>query len=90
MTTTNAKNAVWLDSDIEHFIDYLIEHKAQAGDNVNFKISVFRGAAIDMEDHSSCGKAKDANCCKNKYRNVSARFLWARLPADTVIASFHL
>ena len=64
------QTAIWLDEDIQAFLGYLAEHKAQAGDNGNFKIVTFRNAAIFMQDYSTQGVPKTAESCKNKYQSV--------------------
>ena len=62
-----SKHAVWLDDDVDYFLDFLLEHKAEAGNNTNFKLATYRQAAELMQGHSSQGKTKDAESCKNKY-----------------------
>ncbi|KAJ7718237.1 hypothetical protein B0H16DRAFT_1425954 [Mycena metata] len=72
---TTGDKAVWLERDEKHLIEYLIEHKAEAGDNGNFKSSTFRGAAEHLEVTRTKGAKKTARSCEAKYRQL--RKLWA-------------
>ncbi|KAF7349971.1 hypothetical protein MVEN_01298300 [Mycena venus] len=67
-------DAAWLVADEKRFIEYLIEHVAEAGDNKNFKASTFRGAADHLELTRTRGGPKTAKSCEQKYRTL--RKLW--------------
>ncbi|KAF7345661.1 hypothetical protein MVEN_01585700 [Mycena venus] len=67
-------DAAWLVADEKRFIEYLIEHVAEAGDNKNFKASTFRGAADHLELTHTRGGPKTAKSCEQKYRTL--RKLW--------------
>ncbi|KAF7358447.1 hypothetical protein MVEN_00895200 [Mycena venus] len=59
--------AAWLVADEKRFIEYLIEHVTEAGDNKNFKASTFRGAADHLELTRTRGGPKTAKSCEQKY-----------------------
>jgi hypothetical protein len=65
--------ADWTPEDIEAFIDFLIEHKAEAGDGANFKPSVWSGSASEMAKHTTKGAQKSAAACKSKWAEVHTR-----------------
>ncbi|KAJ6550061.1 hypothetical protein B0H19DRAFT_951966 [Mycena capillaripes] len=67
-------DAVWLVPDEKRFIEYLVDHVAEAGDNKNFKATTFRGAASHLELTRTRGGPKTAKSCEQKYRTL--RKLW--------------
>jgi hypothetical protein len=72
-STEEHAKADWTLEDIEAFIDFLIEHKAEAGDDANFKPSVWSGAASEMAKHTTKGARKSAAACKSKWAQVHTR-----------------
>jgi hypothetical protein len=54
-------------------IDFLVAHKAEAGDGLNFKASFWTTAAEHMRPHTKKGGIKTANKCKSKWTRVSAK-----------------
>jgi hypothetical protein len=46
MSGTKSEKAVWNDAETNILVDYLIEHKAEAGDGPNFKDMTYRRCHI--------------------------------------------
>jgi hypothetical protein len=61
---------VWLAEDEKAFLQYIFEHKSEAGDGMNFKITFWRLAAEHMKSWTSEGGEKNAEACKNKWVKV--------------------
>ncbi|KAG2100713.1 uncharacterized protein F5147DRAFT_655499 [Suillus discolor] len=63
----------WTHDEEARFLQYLLTHKAQAGDTMSFKKSTFRGAADDIGQvfPNQRGGEKTANVCKTKWTNIS-------------------
>jgi hypothetical protein len=62
--------ADWTADDVDAFVDFLVEHRAEAGDGANFKPSVWTAAASEMAKHTTKGARKTANACKSKWSRV--------------------
>ena len=60
----------WTAEDESTLVAFLIEHKAEAGDGVNFKAATWKAVAIEMERHRTKGAVKSHLACKNKYACV--------------------
>ena len=60
----------WSEEDESAFVDFLIIHKAEAGDGLNFKPSVWAAAAQHMWPFTMKGGSKDASQCKAKWGRV--------------------
>jgi hypothetical protein len=60
----------WSSADEIAFIDFLIAHKAEAGDGLNFKPSVWTAAAEHMRPLTTKGGPKQADKCKAKWGRV--------------------
>lgn len=56
-------------------VDYLYEHKSEAGDGGSFKTTTFTGAATSIAHLLTQGPAKTAAMCKNKYDSV-CHIIW--------------
>ncbi|KAJ7737142.1 hypothetical protein DFH07DRAFT_699384, partial [Mycena maculata] len=57
----------WTNLDHITCLEFLIEHKAEAGDGRNFKIKTFYEVAIVVNAVRSKGGPKTANACQTKY-----------------------
>ncbi|KAG1848378.1 hypothetical protein C8R48DRAFT_557279, partial [Suillus tomentosus] len=68
--------AHWTHDEEARFLQYLLTHKAQAGDTMSFKKSTFQGAAADISQvfHNQRGGEKTANVCKTKWTNLKASY----------------
>jgi hypothetical protein len=53
-------------------IKFLLKHKSEAGDGVNFKMPTFKAAAVHLASFTVKGGAKTEPSCKNKYAQVCA------------------
>jgi Myb/SANT-like DNA-binding domain len=62
--------AVWTQEDETVLLAFLLEHKAEVGDGINFKQAVWTAAASEMAKRPHKGAAKSANSCKNKWAKV--------------------
>ena len=61
----------WTDADELALINFLVDHKAEAGDGGSFKADVWNAAAAEMLKHTTKGGIKVAAKCKAKYVTVS-------------------
>ena len=59
-------------------IDFLLEHKSEAGDGINFKVPTFKKAAIHLISFTLKGGAKSAASCKNKWAWVCTLYDFAK------------
>ena len=66
----NSGKAQWSEDDEIALIDYIAEHKAEAGDGMKFKSSFWNGAAKMMVAHSSLGGVKTLHGCSSKWDRV--------------------
>ncbi|KAJ7118071.1 hypothetical protein C8R44DRAFT_559476, partial [Mycena epipterygia] len=60
-------NAVWTHNDCSTFIQHLADHKAEAGDGGNFKMTTFHGAVVVVNRVRTKGGPKTARSCASKY-----------------------
>jgi hypothetical protein len=67
------RRAVWSDQDERILLEYLIDHKAEAGDGCSFKQTTWQGVVKALEKVPSQGAPKDVNACTSKFKKV--RFL---------------
>jgi hypothetical protein len=63
--------AIWTQEDEKELLGFLLEHKAEAGDGVNFKQTTWNAAAAALAKRPHKGAVKSANSCKNKWTKVS-------------------
>jgi hypothetical protein len=68
--------AQWSEADEIALIEYITEHKAEAGDGMKFKTSFWSGAAKEMVSHSSLGGVKTSQGCSSKWDRVSTKKLY--------------
>ena len=67
--------AQWSEADEIALIEYIAEHKAEAGDGMKFKASFWSGAAKQMVSHSASGGVKTSQGCSSKWDRVRANYL---------------
>jgi hypothetical protein len=60
----------WTEVDESALVDFLIAHKAEGGDGMNFKPSVWSAAAEHMRPLTTKGGPKNARKCKAKWHRV--------------------
>ena len=65
--------AQWSEADKITLIEYITEHKDEAGDGMKFKSSFWTGAAKMMVSHSSLGGVKTSQGCSSKWDRVRIR-----------------
>ena len=61
----------WTPADELALINFLLDHKAEAGDGGSFKGNIWNAAAVEMLKHTTKGGTKVATKCKAKYVAVS-------------------
>ena len=67
----NTGRAVWTIEDESALISFLIEHKSEAGDGVDFKQPTWVSAAQELAKRvPHKGAPKTADSCKNKWSKV--------------------
>jgi len=67
---TSRPQCDWSDTDETELINFLVEHKAEAGDSAMFKASVWNAAAQHLEQFRTKGGPKAANSCSAKWSRV--------------------
>lgn len=73
----------WTEGDTSQLIKFLTAHRSEAGDGMNFKVSVFQAAAAHfleppegvLKEGWVPGPARDSRACKNKWAAVCAPIL---------------
>ncbi|KIL58958.1 hypothetical protein M378DRAFT_85731, partial [Amanita muscaria Koide BX008] len=70
--TPSAKpgRAVWTMEDEKSLINFMKEHKSEAGDGWNFKKATWQAAAVELSKRSP----KTWSACKSKWQNLKATF----------------
>ena len=66
-------NTQWSEADEIALIEYITEHKAEAGDGMKFKASFWSGAAKEMLLHSTLGGVKTSQGCSGKWDQVHTK-----------------
>lgn len=75
--------AQWNDAEVDALVDYLHDHKAEAGDGGNFKASTFNAAAAHIKPYLLHGPMKTGKMCRGKWTTVRQFFDFAIEVADT-------
>lgn len=76
-----APAAQWTRKEEAAFVDFLVAHRAEAGDGCNFKAATFQRAAQSIAPLLQRGGPKTAKSCGNKYcavRLMYLYFIWAK------------
>jgi hypothetical protein len=79
MSKTTKERARWTTEDETELLNFLIEHKSEAGDGLNFKKPTWTAAATHVNEIASSrgnsrGALKSSESCKAKYRAVSVPY----------------
>ncbi|KAF8592460.1 hypothetical protein K439DRAFT_1610262 [Ramaria rubella] len=67
-------DAQWPLADVQAFIDFLIDHKAEVGDGMSFKGSLWMRATAFMANHTSEGGVKTPSACRTKWARLKEAF----------------
>jgi hypothetical protein len=70
LSLDSTAKAHWDPADEIAFIDYIADHKSEAGDGMKFKIAFWNAAAEMMKAHSAVGGLKTAAGCAAKWDRV--------------------
>ena len=73
LSSVQVTKAVWTPEDETALINFLVQHKAEAGDDANFQTAIWNAAAQEMIKHTAKGGAKTAEACKTKWARVGTR-----------------
>jgi hypothetical protein len=69
----SAGRAHWTDKDVRNLLDFLMEHKAKAGDGANFTKTTWQAAAAELgKIPPEKGAPKTPDSCKSKWTKVSS------------------
>jgi len=68
--------AYWDTADEIAFINYIANHKSEAGDGMKFKSAFWNAAAEMMKAHSSTGGPKTAGGCSTKWDRVCVYLIY--------------
>jgi hypothetical protein len=74
-TTPKTEKAIWNNTEITAFINYLVAHKSEAGDGASFKSSTFIAALPVLAPLWTAGPVKTVKICKGKWQMVSSNFI---------------
>jgi len=75
-TSTAEQRCHWSDANELALINFLLNHKAEAGDGGSFKPNIWNAAAVEMLKHTAKGGTKVAGKCKAKYISVCTMFYY--------------
>ena len=70
LSTKSTEKAHWSPEETAVLVDYLYDHRAEAGDGGNFKAPTFNAAATHINPLLSQGPQKTAQMCKTKWNSV--------------------
>jgi hypothetical protein len=65
--------AYWTEDKTKALLAYLVDHKAEAGEGVNFQKKTYNGAAESLAAMRVKGGEKTGDACKRKWKHVSHR-----------------
>lgn len=71
----SGERAYWSKADETRLLEFLNDHKSEAGDGMNFKAPTWVTAAAYVNQAAFRGALKTPNSCKAKYRAVSVLWL---------------
>jgi len=63
--------AVWTSAEESAFVDFLVDHKAEAGDGGNFKTTTYQRVVGHLAPLRQRGAIKTVKACRNKWTAVS-------------------
>ena len=71
-TSSQADRSIWTLEDESQLVSFLLDHRAEAGDGANFKMTVWNAAAEELSKHVTKGGPKTGASCKSKWDRVCA------------------
>jgi hypothetical protein len=74
-TAPKTEKAIWNNTEITTFIDYLIAHKSEGGDGASFKSSTLIAALPVLVPLWTAGPIKTVTMCKGKWQTVNGNFI---------------
>jgi Myb/SANT-like DNA-binding domain len=74
-TEATGKKVEWSPDDETLLIQFLIEHKAEAGDGTNYKKSLWTQIAATLNACKTSGASKTESKCKSKWGRVRIKFI---------------
>jgi hypothetical protein len=74
-TAPKTEKAIWNNTEITAFMDYLVAHKSEAGGGASFKLSTFIGALPVLAPLWTAGPVKTVKMCKGKWQMVSSNVI---------------
>ncbi|KAF8589310.1 hypothetical protein K439DRAFT_1612894 [Ramaria rubella] len=86
-TTTATLDTQWPTPDLTAFMDFLVDHKAEAGNSMIFKGPLWTCAAAYMTNHASSGGIKTAGACRLKWGCMRGQTF---VPSDYVLTWLQL
>jgi hypothetical protein len=82
--------AQWSEADEIALIEYITDHRAEAGDGMKFKASFWTGAAKEMLAHSNSGGTKTPAGCSSKWDRVCTNIVLSIYPLMPICSSRNL
>jgi len=81
-------NAHWSLADENVLLDYLWEHRSEAGEGVSFRAPTLAGAAAKLKETTMKGGLKTGGSCKNKWGKVCCIVALEISFSDRIILQF--
>lgn len=78
-------HAVWTPGDEDKLLDFLLEHRAAAGDGGNFKEATFQGISGLLTPLVTKGGPKTVRACQNKWNSVRYHIPIIQLCVDSFL-----
>jgi hypothetical protein len=66
-----ADKAFWTEKEEDGLLQYLMDHKSEAGDGANFPNPVWQAVSKHLQPLHGKGAPKTPKSCKSKWSNVS-------------------
>ena len=79
----------WNDVEMTRLVEYLWEHRSEAGDGGSFKATTWNAAATYLAPYQTAGPVKSGKQVKGKYMGVSIMTFYGLIITDTPIAQNH-
>ena len=80
-------NAHWSLHDETTLLDYLWDHRSEAGEGMSFKAPTLAGAAVKLQGATAKGGPKTAGSCKNKWGKVRDLIILDIFHSDQTVCS---
>lgn len=79
--------ATWTHAEVVALVDFLHEHRSEAGDGGNFKKPTFQRLVQHLVAFCNNGHAKDVKSCQNKWSSVRYPLFSSYVFAEYSLAS---